>query len=169
MQAILRIEFCSLTPAYLDERKPHCGRCQKFRVHPTAGTQALTRHIRDGRELPELNRDNHYSTHFQEIRLLKRPVRVLPVIVHAHNYTIWRYVLYESMRLYQLGVCTLLRLRLIDFCELRNNSFFFSYFSSIMKFTPSAGWCSNYDVQIRNAIQRPNNIRRFRYLGRDVR
>ena len=41
----------------------------------------LTRHIRDGREIPELNRDNHYSTHFQEIRLLKRPVRVLPVII----------------------------------------------------------------------------------------
>ncbi|XP_065218029.1 dopamine beta-hydroxylase-like [Planococcus citri] len=42
------------------------------------GVQVLTRHIRDGRELPELNRDNHYSTHFQEIRLLKRPVNILP-------------------------------------------------------------------------------------------
>ncbi|KAK7604848.1 hypothetical protein V9T40_006034 [Parthenolecanium corni] len=42
------------------------------------GVQVLTRHIRDGRELLELNRDNHYSTHFQEIRLLKRPVLVLP-------------------------------------------------------------------------------------------
>nr|CAD7578455.1 unnamed protein product [Timema californicum] len=42
------------------------------------GIRVFTRHIRDGRELPELNRDNHYSTHFQEIRLLKREVRVLP-------------------------------------------------------------------------------------------
>lgn len=38
-----------------------------------------TKHVRDGQELPELNRDNHYSTHFQEIRLLHKPVRVLPV------------------------------------------------------------------------------------------
>jgi dopamine beta-monooxygenase len=43
------------------------------------GIRVFTRHIRDGRELPELNRDNHYSTHFQEIRSLKRQVRVLPV------------------------------------------------------------------------------------------
>ncbi|XP_050547075.1 dopamine beta-hydroxylase-like [Daktulosphaira vitifoliae] len=42
------------------------------------GTKIYTKHVRDGQELPELNRDNHYSTHFQEIRLLKRPVRVLP-------------------------------------------------------------------------------------------
>ncbi|KAG8337202.1 hypothetical protein J6590_029567 [Homalodisca vitripennis] len=42
------------------------------------GIRVMTRHIRDGRELPELNRDNHYSTHFQEIRLLKRAVKVLP-------------------------------------------------------------------------------------------
>ncbi|XP_063221967.1 tyramine beta-hydroxylase [Bacillus rossius redtenbacheri] len=42
------------------------------------GSRVFTRHFRDGTELPELNRDDHYSTHFQEIRLLKRPVRVLP-------------------------------------------------------------------------------------------
>jgi len=30
-------------------------------------------------ELPTFNGDNHYSTHFQEIRVLKRPVKVLPV------------------------------------------------------------------------------------------
>ncbi|XP_046985785.1 dopamine beta-hydroxylase [Schistocerca americana] len=42
------------------------------------GIRVYTRHIRDGREMPELNRDNHYSTHFQEIRLLKRPVTILP-------------------------------------------------------------------------------------------
>ena len=33
-------------------------------------------------ELPYLNWDNHYSTHFQEIRLLKKPVKVFPV---SHN------------------------------------------------------------------------------------
>ena len=38
----------------------------------------MTRHVRGDRELPPLNQDRHYSTHFQEIRLLKRPVRVLP-------------------------------------------------------------------------------------------
>lgn len=42
------------------------------------GTMIYTKHVRDGQELPELNRDNHYSTHFQEIRLLHKPVRVLP-------------------------------------------------------------------------------------------
>lgn len=58
------------------------------------GIRVLTRHIRDGRELPELNRDNHYSTHFQEIRSLKRQVRILPVSEgryrisqHMHNKT----------------------------------------------------------------------------------
>lgn len=43
------------------------------------GTQVYTKHVRNGQELPELNRDNHYSTHFQEIRKLKRFVKVLPV------------------------------------------------------------------------------------------
>lgn len=43
------------------------------------GTQVRTRHIRDGQELPPLNYDNHYSTHFQEIRLLPEPVHVMPV------------------------------------------------------------------------------------------
>lgn len=38
----------------------------------------FTKHYREGRELEDLNRDDHYSTHFQEIRLLDRPVRVLP-------------------------------------------------------------------------------------------
>ncbi|XP_058796937.1 tyramine beta-hydroxylase [Phymastichus coffea] len=43
-----------------------------------AGRQVVTRHVRDGQELPALNRDPHYSTHFQEIRLLARPVSLLP-------------------------------------------------------------------------------------------
>lgn len=38
----------------------------------------LTRHVRGDKELQPLNQDLHYSTHFQEIRLLKRPVQVLP-------------------------------------------------------------------------------------------
>ncbi|XP_014671913.1 PREDICTED: dopamine beta-hydroxylase-like [Priapulus caudatus] len=42
------------------------------------GQRVWTKHSRDGVELAELNRDNHYSTHFQEIRLLKRQVHVLP-------------------------------------------------------------------------------------------
>lgn len=37
-----------------------------------------TKHYRAGEELEELNRDNYYSTHFQEIRLLDKPVNVLP-------------------------------------------------------------------------------------------
>lgn len=43
-----------------------------------AGVQVETKHFRDGEELPELNRDNHYSTHFQEIRLLHKPRHILP-------------------------------------------------------------------------------------------
>ncbi|KAJ8681301.1 hypothetical protein QAD02_017088 [Eretmocerus hayati] len=42
------------------------------------GTRVITRHIRDGVELQPLNYDNHYSTHFQEIRLLPKPVTILP-------------------------------------------------------------------------------------------
>ncbi|CAH1968308.1 unnamed protein product [Acanthoscelides obtectus] len=43
------------------------------------GARVVTRHFDAyGKELPELNRDNHYSTHFQEIRRLKKPVKVLP-------------------------------------------------------------------------------------------
>lgn len=42
------------------------------------GTKVITRHVRDGEELSPLNYDNHYSTHFQEIRLLPKPVTVLP-------------------------------------------------------------------------------------------
>ncbi|XP_019640548.1 PREDICTED: dopamine beta-hydroxylase-like [Branchiostoma belcheri] len=43
-----------------------------------AGTAVWTKHVRGGVELPELNRDNHYSTMFEEIRLLRRKVTVLP-------------------------------------------------------------------------------------------
>jgi dopamine beta-monooxygenase len=45
------------------------------------GYRVVTQHFRaeDGLELPELDRDNHYSTHYQEIRLLANPVKVFPV------------------------------------------------------------------------------------------
>ncbi|XP_033208226.1 tyramine beta-hydroxylase isoform X2 [Belonocnema kinseyi] len=42
------------------------------------GIKVTTRHVRNGEELPILNYDNHYSTHFQEIRLLPNHVTVLP-------------------------------------------------------------------------------------------
>lgn len=42
------------------------------------GKRVVTRHIRNGIELPQLNRDDHYSQEFQEIRLLHNPVTVLP-------------------------------------------------------------------------------------------
>ena len=45
------------------------------------GKQVYTKHYRAGAELPELNRDNHYSPHYQEIRKLQRPVKILPVSV----------------------------------------------------------------------------------------
>lgn len=52
------------------------------------GTRVFTRHFRrlpssKGHkgyvELPPMNYDNHYSTHYQEIRQLKNPTTVLPV------------------------------------------------------------------------------------------
>jgi len=43
------------------------------------GFRVVTQHFRAGEEQAELDRDNHYSTHFQEIRLLAKPVHVLPV------------------------------------------------------------------------------------------
>ena len=42
------------------------------------GIRVVTRHVRNGIELPELNRDDHYSQEFQEIRLLHQPVTILP-------------------------------------------------------------------------------------------
>ena len=42
------------------------------------GVRVLTRHFRDGKELHELNRDDFYLNHFQEIRHLRRPSKVLP-------------------------------------------------------------------------------------------
>ncbi|XP_063825725.1 tyramine beta-hydroxylase [Ostrinia nubilalis] len=42
------------------------------------GIAVWTRHFRQGIELPIINKDMHYSTHFQEIRILHRPVKILP-------------------------------------------------------------------------------------------
>ncbi len=50
----------------------------QLHTHAT-GTKVVTRHFRDERELPEVNRDDHYSTHFQEIRVLREPRRIMPV------------------------------------------------------------------------------------------
>lgn len=44
------------------------------------GVRVLTRHLRDGMELPDLNRDDYYSHHYQEIRYLRHQTKVYPVI-----------------------------------------------------------------------------------------
>lgn len=49
----------------------------QLHTHGT-GVRVATLHVRDGQQLTDLNRDNHYSTHFQEIRALHDPMRVLP-------------------------------------------------------------------------------------------
>lgn len=43
------------------------------------GVRILTRHFRDGIELPEINRDDYYSHHYQELRYLRKQAKVLPV------------------------------------------------------------------------------------------
>lgn len=42
------------------------------------GVRSWTKHVRGGIELSEINRDNHYSQHFQEIRKLWKPITVFP-------------------------------------------------------------------------------------------
>lgn len=42
------------------------------------GRKAYTKHYRRGSELRELNRDNHFSPHYQEIRKLPKQVHVIP-------------------------------------------------------------------------------------------
>uniref|UniRef100_T1IHN5 DOMON domain-containing protein n=1 Tax=Strigamia maritima TaxID=126957 RepID=T1IHN5_STRMM len=49
----------------------------QLHTHMT-GIRVTTRHIRNGIEMALLNRDDHYSPHFQEIRILKAPIHVLP-------------------------------------------------------------------------------------------
>lgn len=57
-----------------------------------AGVASWTEHVREGRLLRELQRDDHYSPHFQEIRLLPRPVHVRPGDALVH------YCLYDTRR-----------------------------------------------------------------------
>lgn len=45
------------------------------------GVRVLTRHLRDGIELPNLNHDDYYSHHYQEIRYLRHQTKVYPVIL----------------------------------------------------------------------------------------
>ncbi|XP_050050808.1 dopamine beta-hydroxylase-like [Dermacentor andersoni] len=53
------------------------------------GERVWVRHVRGGAELPEMARDDHFSTHFQEIRLLKRRLQLMPgdalVITCSYN------------------------------------------------------------------------------------
>ncbi|XP_077500682.1 tyramine beta hydroxylase [Amblyomma americanum] len=42
------------------------------------GERVWVRHVRGGAELPEMARDDHFSTHFQEIRLLKTRLQLMP-------------------------------------------------------------------------------------------
>ncbi|XP_066435842.1 dopamine beta-hydroxylase [Eleutherodactylus coqui] len=42
------------------------------------GRAVTTVMVRDGREIAIVNQDKHFSPHFQEIRMLKKPVSVLP-------------------------------------------------------------------------------------------
>ncbi|XP_074594272.1 dopamine beta-hydroxylase-like [Brevipalpus obovatus] len=52
------------------------------------GVRVWTRHIRGGIELSELNRDDHYSPHFQEIRMLRNKVKVIPgdILINTCRY-----------------------------------------------------------------------------------
>ncbi|XP_029775390.1 dopamine beta-hydroxylase [Suricata suricatta] len=53
-----------------------------------AGRKVLTVLVRDGRVMEVVNRDDHYSPHFQEIRMLKKVVSVYPgdVLVTSCTY-----------------------------------------------------------------------------------
>ncbi|CAH8671649.1 unnamed protein product [Schistosoma margrebowiei] len=42
------------------------------------GIKVVTYHIRNGTQLPDLNRDNNYSPHFQEIRQLDQQIQIKP-------------------------------------------------------------------------------------------
>lgn len=57
-----------------------------------AGIASWTEHIREGNLLNELQRDNHYSPHFQEIRMLPKPVHIAPGDALIH------YCLYDTTK-----------------------------------------------------------------------
>ncbi|KPM05232.1 dopamine beta-hydroxylase-like protein [Sarcoptes scabiei] len=52
------------------------------------GIKTWTEHIRAGERIGEINRDDHYSPHFQEIRKLEAPVRIHPgdSLIHVCRY-----------------------------------------------------------------------------------
>lgn len=54
------------------------------------GVASWTEHVRGGRVLGELQRDDHYSPHFQEIRLLPKPIHIEPGDALVH------YCLYDT-------------------------------------------------------------------------
>lgn len=55
------------------------------------GVRILTRHFRGEQELREINRDDYYSHHFQEMRTLHYKPRVLPVSIQfSLSYSICR-------------------------------------------------------------------------------
>nr|WAS27820.1 putative dopamine beta-hydroxylase-like protein [Patiria miniata] len=68
------------TPDCTDKGIPDQGiRVFASQLHThLSGTAVWTKHIRNGVEIQELNRDDHYSSMFQEIRLLQQDVVVLP-------------------------------------------------------------------------------------------
>jgi dopamine beta-monooxygenase len=53
----------------------------QLHTHGT-GVAVNTKHFKNGVELREVNRDDHYSAHFQEIRPLAKPNKILPVSKH---------------------------------------------------------------------------------------
>lgn len=62
----------------------------------------MTRHFRNGEELREVNRDDYYSHHFQEIRSLHYRPQVLPVRTSVDS--ILTTILYDNSLF--LGRCT---------------------------------------------------------------
>lgn len=50
------------------------------------GVRVLTRHLRDGIEMPNLNGDDYYSHHYQEIRYLRHQTKVYPVTHGIFNF-----------------------------------------------------------------------------------
>ncbi|XP_074648518.1 DBH-like monooxygenase protein 1 isoform X2 [Tubulanus polymorphus] len=44
----------------------------------TSGHRIWMKHVRNGRELPEIARDNHYDFNYQQFRLLPKQIKVLP-------------------------------------------------------------------------------------------
>lgn len=79
----------------------------QLHTHGT-GIEVETRHFRDGQEMPEVNKDPHYSAHFQEIRPLHNIITVLPVSVFFISDTLSIYCFttfhsFSKAKLFQVG------------------------------------------------------------------